>query len=171
VCSLPFVGPAVSCNVSAMAGRIVVGVDGSVAGDAALRWAADIARMRGARLVVVHAWTFIPPAPLSEPGLMAVPAGDLVGDLEVESQAADAVLDEALERVGVSELDVDRRLVEDSAGEALVAAAGGADLLVVGSHGHGAIGAALLGSVSRHAEKHASCEVMIIRPKRDERGE
>jgi nucleotide-binding universal stress UspA family protein len=134
-----------------MAGRIVVGVDGSEAGDAALRWAADIARMRDATLVVVHAWTFIPPAPLSEPGLMAVPAGDLVGDLEVESQAADAVLDEALERVGVSEL--------------------GADLLVVGSHGHGAIGAALLGSVSRHAEKHASCEVMIIRPKRDERGE
>jgi nucleotide-binding universal stress UspA family protein len=171
VCSLPFAGPAASCNVSAMAGRIVVGVDGSEAGDAALRWAADIARMREARLVVVHAWTFIPPAPLSEPGLMAVPAGDLVGDLEVESQAADAVLDEALERVGVSELDVDRRVVEDSAGEALVAAADGADLLVVGSHGHGAIGAALLGSVSRHAEKHASCEVMIIRPKRDERGE
>ena len=50
------------------------------------------------------------------------------------------MLDQALERVDVSGLDVDRRLVEDSPGEALVAAADG-DLLVVGSHGHGAIGA------------------------------
>jgi nucleotide-binding universal stress UspA family protein len=150
-----------------MAGRIVVGVDGSDAGDAALRWAADIARMREARLVAVHAWTFIPPAPLSEPGLIPIPAGDLAGDLEAERGAAEAVLDEALERAGVDGLDVDRRLVEGAAGDALVAAADGADLLVVGSHGHGAIGAALLGSVSRHAEKHVTCEVMIIRPKRD----
>jgi nucleotide-binding universal stress UspA family protein len=154
-----------------MAGRIVVGVDGSEAGDAALVWAADIARMRDAKLVVVHAWTFIPPAPLSEPGLMAVPAGDLIGDLDVERQASEAMLDQALERVDVSGLDVDRQLVEASPGDGLVAAADGADLLVVGSHGHGAIGGALLGSVSRHAEKHASCEVMIIRPKPREDGE
>jgi len=154
-----------------MAGRIVVGVDGSEAGDAALGWATDIARMRDAQLVVVHAWTFIPPAPLSEPGLMAVPAGDLIGDLEVEREASDAMLDQALERVDLSGLDVERRLVEGSPGEAVVAAADGADLLVVGSHGHGAFGAALLGSVSRHVEKHASCEVMIIRPKPDENRE
>jgi nucleotide-binding universal stress UspA family protein len=155
-----------------MPGSIVVGIDGSEAGDAALRWAADIARGRAAKLVVVYAWTFIPPAPLSEPGLMPVPAGDLAGDLEVERRAAEAVLDEALDRADVSGLDVDRRLVEASAGDALVSAAGGgADLVVVGSHGHSAIGAAILGSVSRHVEKHAPCDVMIIRPKRADRGE
>jgi nucleotide-binding universal stress UspA family protein len=145
----------------------VVGVDGSGAGDAALRWAADIARLREAKLVAVHAWTYIPPAPLSDPGLMAIPAGDIVGELETERYSAEAILDGALERVDVSGLDVDRQLAEASAGEALAAAADGADLVVVGSHGHGAIGAALLGSVSRHVEKHASCEVMIIRPKPD----
>lgn len=151
-----------------MAGRIVVGIDGSEAGDVALRWAADIARVLEGKLVVVHAWTYIPPAPLSEPGLMPVPAGDLVDELETERNAAEAVLEEALKRVGVSAVDVDRRLVEASAGEALVAAAEGADLVVVGSHGHSAIGAAILGSVSRHVEKHAPCDVMIIRPKPDE---
>lgn len=154
-----------------MAGRIVVGVDGSEAGDAALGWAVEIARLRSAKLVVVHAWTFVPPAPLSEPGLMPVPAGDLVGDLETERDAAEAAIDEALERVDASGLEIDRRLVEASAGEALVAAAEGADLLVVGSHGHSAIGAAILGSVSRHAEKHAPCDVLIIRPKPHEDGE
>jgi nucleotide-binding universal stress UspA family protein len=155
-----------------MPGSIVVGVDGSEAGDTALRWAADIARLREAKLVVVYAWTFVPPAPLSEPGLMPVPAGDLAGDLEAERRAAEAVLDEALDRVDVSRLEVDRRLVEAFAGEAVVAAAGeGADLVVVGSHGHSAIGAAILGSVSRHVEKHAPCDVMIIRPMRAERSE
>jgi nucleotide-binding universal stress UspA family protein len=154
-----------------MAGRIVVGVDGSEAGDAALGWAVEIARLRSAKLVVVHAWTFVPPAPLSEPGLMPVPAGDLVGDLETERDAAEAVIDQALERVDASGLEIDRRLVEASAGEALVAAAKGADLLVVGSHGHSAIGAAILGSVSRHAEKHAPCDVLIVRPKPHEDGE
>src|SRR5262245_14024570 len=140
-----------------MAGRIVVGVDGSEAGDVGLNWAAEIARIRGAKLVTVHAWTFVPPPPLSEPGLMAVPAGDLAGDLEAERRAAEAVIDEALDRADVSGVEVDRRLVEASAGEALVATADGADLLVVGSHGHSSIGAAILGSVSRHAEKHAPC--------------
>jgi nucleotide-binding universal stress UspA family protein len=150
-----------------MAGRIVVGVDGSKLGQAALGWAAEEARRRDAKLVVVHAWTFIPPAPISEPGMMPMPAGDLAADLEIERNAAEAVLDEAIEQVDLRGLDVERRLVEDSAGEALVAEAEGADLLVVGSHGRGAIGAALLGSVSRHVEKHAPCEVKIVRPPED----
>ena len=149
-----------------MAGRIVVGVDGSEAGHAALRWAADVARFREAKLEVVHAWVFIPPAPVAEPGLVAMPAGDLVEELEIARNADEAVLDEALQQVDVGSLDVEPQLLEGSAGEVLVAAAEGADLLVVGSHGHSVVGAALLGSVSRHVEKHASCEVMIIRPVR-----
>jgi nucleotide-binding universal stress UspA family protein len=146
-----------------MAGRIVVGVDGSELGQAALEWAAEEARRRDAKLVVVHAWTFVPPAPIAEPGMLPIPAGDLAADLELERNAAEVVLDEAIERVDTQRIEVEPRLVEDSAGEALVQEAAGADLLVVGSHGHGAIAGVLLGSVSRYVEKHAPCEVKIVR--------
>lgn len=147
-----------------MAGRIVVGIDGSEAGQEALRRAAEEARRRGAKLVVVHAWTFVPPAPIAEPGLIPIPAGDLAGELDVQRRAAEAVLEEALEQVGTQGIEAEPKLVEDSPGEALVREAQGADLLVVGSHGHGAIAGALLGSVSRYVEKHASGEVVIVRP-------
>jgi nucleotide-binding universal stress UspA family protein len=151
-----------------MAGRIVVGVDGSEAGREALRVAAEEARRRDAKLVVVHAWTFVPPAPIAEPGLIPIPAGDLAGELDVQRRAAEAVLEEALEQVDTQGVEVEPKLVEDSPGEALVQEAQGADLLVVGSHGHGAIAGALLGSVSRHVEKHAPGEVVIVRPPHDD---
>jgi nucleotide-binding universal stress UspA family protein len=48
----------------------------------------------------------------------------------------------------------------------LTAAADGADLLVVGSRGHGGFTEALLGSVSQHCVHHAPCPVVIIRATR-----
>ena len=71
-----------------MSGAIVVGVDGSEASDAALRWAAEEARLRSAPLVAVYAWSFIPPQPIGDPGMLAVPAGDLAGQLGAESDVA-----------------------------------------------------------------------------------
>lgn len=47
--------------------------------------------------------------------------------------------------------------------EALTDASTRADLLVVGSHGHGATGALLLGSVSRGVLHHARCPVAVVR--------
>jgi nucleotide-binding universal stress UspA family protein len=76
------------------------------------------------------------------------------------------VLEEAIASVETKGLDLEPRLIEDAPGEALVRESKGADLLVVGSHGHSLIGGALLGSVSRHVEKHAPCEVRIIRPQK-----
>jgi nucleotide-binding universal stress UspA family protein len=45
----------------------------------------------------------------------------------------------------------------------LLGAAAGADLLVVGSRGHGAFADALLGSVGQHCVHHAPCPVLIMR--------
>jgi nucleotide-binding universal stress UspA family protein len=45
----------------------------------------------------------------------------------------------------------------------LLRAAEGADLLVVGSRGHGAFAGMLLGSVSQHCVHHASCPVVVVR--------
>jgi nucleotide-binding universal stress UspA family protein len=148
-----------------MPGTIVVGVDGSAPSLAALRWGAEEAKLRNARLVVVHAWVFIPPAPLAEPGLAPIPAIDFTGQLEAQRDAAEAELDTALAE-GLPEpggLEVERKLVDDDAGEALEKEAKAADLVVVGSRGRSGIKAALLGSVSRHVVDHAACPVVVVK--------
>ena len=52
---------------------------------------------------------------------------------------------------------------EGNAAQVLIDAAAGADLLVVGSRGHGGFTEALLGSVSQHCVHHAQCPVVIFR--------
>ena len=148
-----------------MAGTIVVGVDGSDASVEALRWAADEARLREAKIIALHAWVFVPAAPIGDPGMIAIPAGDLAGQLEAETDAARAELAAAVAAVFGDEPDVDveQRLTEAEAGEALVGESSGADLVVVGSHGRSGLRAAILGSVSRHVVDHARCPVVVVR--------
>ena len=146
-----------------MSGSIVVGVDGSDASRDALRWAAEEARLRSAPLVAVHAWSFVPAQPIGDPGMLAVPAGDLAGQLGAESDAAQIGLDQAVEDALGADSDIERRLAEGDAGEALVAASKDAQLVVVGSHGRSGFKAALLGSVSRHVVDHAACPVVVVK--------
>jgi nucleotide-binding universal stress UspA family protein len=54
-------------------------------------------------------------------------------------------------------------VVEGSAVQCLLDAARGAELLVVGSRGHGGFAGALLGSVSQHCVQHAPCPVVVVR--------
>jgi nucleotide-binding universal stress UspA family protein len=151
-----------------MSGSIVVGVDGSDASHDALRWAAEEARLRSAPLVAVLAWSFVPAQPIGDPGMLAVPAGDIAGQLGAESDAARIGLDQAVEdALGAdSDVELERRLVEGDAGEALVAASRDAQLVVVGSHGRSGFKAALLGSVSRHVVDHAACPVVVVKSPR-----
>ena len=152
-------------TLKVMAGTIVVGVDGSEASLEALRWAADEARLREARIVALHAWTFVPAAPIGDPGMIAIPAGDLMGQLEAESEAARVELADSIAQVLGAEpgVDVEARLTESDAGDALVAESESADLVVVGSHGRSGFRAAILGSVSRHVVDHAHCPVVVVR--------
>ena len=140
-----------------------MGVDGSDASQEALRWAAEEARLRSVPLVAVHAWSFVPPQPIGDPGMLAMPAGDLPGQLGAESDAARIALDGAVEDVLGADAEVERKLVEGDAGEALVAESGSAQLVVVGSHGRSGFKAALLGSVSRHVANHAACPVVVVK--------
>ena len=148
-----------------MAGAIVVGVDGSDASHEAVRWAAEEARLRFAPLVAVHAWSFIPPQPIGDPGMLAMPAGDLPGQLSAESDAAQIGFDAAIEEALGADpgIEIEKKLVEGDAGEALVAESASAQLVVVGSHGRTGFKAALLGSVSRHVTSHAKCPVVVIK--------
>ena len=142
--------------------KIVVGVDGSAESLAALRWAAQEARLRGARLRVVHAW-FLPMVFTSGPPLLVLPESR--SELEGEGEK---VLAHALEETAadVEGLEVERSVVEGSAAHCLLRAAEGADLLVVGSRGHGGFHELLLGSVSQQCAHHAPCPVVIVRPAR-----
>ena len=153
------------CSLTLMSKAIVVGVDGSDASRAALRWAADEARLRSTQLVAVHAWSFIPAQPIGDPGMLAMPAGDLAGQLGAENEAARGTLEAAVsEALGTEpDIEVEQKLVEGDPGAALVAESEAAELVVVGSHGRSGLKAALLGSVSRHVANHAACPVVIVK--------
>ncbi len=145
----------------ASVGAIVVGVDGSDGSLQALRWAVDEARLRGARLVAVHAWLapYAPVMPgIDEPAMLPV-------DRQLIGQAADEALEAALREVGAADkgLEIERAVVDESPARALLDQAEGADLLVVGSRGHGRIAGALLGSISQQVAQHAPCPVVIVR--------
>jgi nucleotide-binding universal stress UspA family protein len=142
---------------------VVVGVDGSVAAQEALRWAVEDARRRGCRVDVVSAWhpdfgLLIGPLP-AEVGMQLSPQG-----LRAAQQA---VLDEAVE--GIEGVEVRRVLVEGDPRTVLIEASVGAELLVVGNRGHGTIAEAILGSVSSYCVHHASCPVVVIREAKPER--
>ena len=92
-----------------------------------------------------------------------MPAGDLPGQLNAESDAARIALDSAVGDVLGADAEVERKLVEGDAGEALVAESEAAQLVVVGSHGRSGFKAALLGSVSRHVANHAACPVVVVK--------
>lgn len=133
--------------------RIVVGVDGSPGSQAALRWAVDEARLRGAALEVVRVWSW--PVPYVGPGMAGL-------DPALLAEGEEALLEEALSQVDTSGLDVDRVLVEGPAAHRLIEQAKGADLLVVGSRGRGGFRGLLLGSVSQQVVQHAPAPVVVV---------
>jgi nucleotide-binding universal stress UspA family protein len=142
-------------------GVIVVGVDHSAGAKAALQFALEEARLRQATLRVVHAYQF---GYIGAIGLEGAPPA-LGGELEDFRQAAAAALDETLREVG-AETDgvaIERRVDQGSAAAVLVEESRGADLLVVGSRGHGGFAQLLLGSVSQQCAQHAFCPVVIVR--------
>jgi nucleotide-binding universal stress UspA family protein len=133
---------------------IVVGVDGSVPSKAALAWAVQQARLTGAVVEAVIAWEF--------PATYGYPV--LVSDVNWEELAGQVVTDAIGEVCGsAGDVAVRHKVVEGNAAQVLVAASAGAELLVVGSRGHGGFVEALLGSVGQHCVHHATCPVVVIR--------
>ena len=138
-----------------MAGRIVVGVDGSDGSTAALRWALDEARLRDAKLRVVHAWKYVSDK-------AGIAAAYPVGYEEIERKARE-VLTRSIEQAGpAAEPRVEAILAGGGAVTVLLETAKGADLLVVGSRGRGGFAGLLLGSVSQQCAQHAPCPVVIV---------
>lgn len=138
---------------------VVVGLDGSAYGDAALRLGFDEARCRDAALVVVVAYRV--------PWLARPIEPNLIAEFQTsESQLARRTADEALARVRTDSdigIAVDVRLLECHPEEALINAGKQALLTVVGSRGRSALSRALLGSVSRAVLQEATRPVAVVR--------
>ncbi|MFI7416280.1 universal stress protein [Nonomuraea sp. NPDC049684] len=137
-------------------GEVVAGVDDSPECEPALAYAFEQARLRAATLRVLHAWqlpvhAFAPEAAYAMDEVRAAQQ-QVVDDL-VKVFAAD-----------YPEVVVVRDTPSAHPVDALTAASDHADLLVVGSHGRGGLGSALLGSVSRGVLHHARCPVAVVRP-------
>lgn len=119
---------------------VVVGVDGSAGGDAALEFGLAEARLRGSELVVVHAGS-------GEAASALLASGPLAGGDE--------------EVAGVT---VHRRLVDGAPTDALVEASVHAAAVVVGARGHGALAGLVLGSVGKVLINRAHCPVFVVHP-------
>ncbi|XVS67958.1 universal stress protein [Actinosynnema sp. CA-299493] len=145
-------------------GRVVVGVDGSGPGDRAIEFAVDHVARHGGTLVGVHATTGLPVDALTPGGAWGQGMG-LGLDVEQLAESADALIARSFEAPLARHPEVRAERVVSSArpAQALVEAAEGAALLVVGSHGHGAVRRALLGSVSHAVLHHAPCPLAVVR--------
>ena len=137
--------------------RIVAGVDGSDSSLSALRWAIRQAGLTGAAVDAVAAWHY----PVTGYGYVPVGSGeDYDFEAITEKVLADAI-SSSLEPG--SDVRVRSHVIEGNAAQVLIDASDGAELLVVGSRGHGGFTEALLGSVSQHCVHYAHCPVVVIR--------
>jgi nucleotide-binding universal stress UspA family protein len=134
--------------------EIIVGVDGSEPAAAALRWAARESAWRGEPLVAALAWGFLNQHHAAQGA-----------DFDPEYTEADAL--EALGSYVAGALGegsaAELRPINDLPWRALVGAATGASMLVVGARGLGGFKSLLLGSVSHQCLHHATCPVAVVR--------
>ncbi|MEU3148162.1 MULTISPECIES: universal stress protein [unclassified Streptomyces] len=141
--------------------RVLVGVDGSPAGDAAVEFAFAEAALRGAPLTALHAWTLWN---ASLPALQdeSMPYTNPPGELE---DSEERLVTEALSGRGerYPGVTVEHKVVRGGAREALIEASRDAGLLVLGARGRGGFAGLLLGSVSQALLQHAHCPVAVVR--------
>ncbi|MGH2348149.1 MAG: universal stress protein [bacterium] len=147
--------------------HIVLGVDGSEASEKAVGMAAELASKLGSEVTVVHAvadpMMIMPPVAPTE-AMMTPPllAEEALEDLEKAGREILARTSERLKNAGVA---CSTRLERGYAGNQVVqiARSSGADLIILGSRGHGKLEELLLGSVSDAVVREAPCSVLIVR--------
>ncbi|KUL20750.1 universal stress protein [Streptomyces regalis] len=139
-------------------GRIVVGVGERPTTPAAVRFAADEARRRGAVLDAVRAWRCPAYETTDHPLLVGEPA-------RMHEQQAAEVLEKALHDIP-ADVEGHRRAVEGNTRTVLADASRGADLLVVGAERHHRHFGLQLGRVAHGVLHHSACPVALV-PERE----
>ncbi|MFD1661114.1 universal stress protein [Streptomyces caeni] len=144
------------------AGPVLLAVDGSPAGEAAVGFAFAEAALRSAPLLALHVWNTWSERAYDGPG---DPLSSVVVDIDRLREAEQRLLDEALEpwRARFPQVEVEPRLVRSRIRPALIEASREAQLLVTGARGRGGFTGLLLGSVSQALLHHAHCPVTVVR--------
>lgn len=133
-------------------GRLVVGVDGSPASEQALRWAVGQGRLTGQPVHAYISWEF----PLAF-------GADVLTSFDWEGSSTSILrttMEKGLDETGAAQ--VTRHVVRGHPVRVLLEASAHADLLIVGSRGHGGFAGMLLGSVSQQVTAHARCPVVVV---------
>jgi nucleotide-binding universal stress UspA family protein len=134
---------------------VVVGVDGSEASWAALDWAIAYAKERRLTITVLA-------------GVVTISGEEMFGGmLDERLDTAEKTMRDAVRRCRLAGVEATGMSSLVPVGRALLSAAEGAVVLVVGATGYGRIGAALWGSVSRHVTRHAEVPVVVVREPAD----
>ncbi len=138
---------------------IVVGIDGSEGGEAALEFAAAEAALRKVPLRIVLAWEL----PVSVYGAGFTPPLE-PQMLDVFRVRAEEVAEEAAAAVKERDpsLDVETVTTAGQPADVLLAQAADADMIVVGRRGLGGFKSLLLGSVSQQVVHYAACPVVVV---------
>lgn len=154
--------------------HILAAVDFSKITDAVLEQAADLAKGLQAKLWVLHVTSDETQAMLYEatqftgysPEFTSMP-----GDVQLARDlSAEEIKREHGQLIGISSglreqgVDAQAMLLKGDAAKLIVEKANdlGAAIIIVGSHGHGRLHKALLGSVSEAVMHRAPCSVMIV---------
>lgn len=136
---------------------VVVGLDRSGPGRAAVEYGAELARRRHLTLRLVHAFESLQYS--LRPGVGWAP--NVEGVLR---KSAQRLCDETLEVLGVAypDLEVTARLQPGSPAETLLEESEQAEVVVLGSRGTGGFADLLLGSTTLHVASHAQCPVVAV---------
>jgi nucleotide-binding universal stress UspA family protein len=135
---------------------IVVGVDGSEGGRRALRWALREASQRSSAVEAVTAWLW------DDIDAVPIRPSNPQDARERAARMLDREVEQALAEWVTTPPTIAREVVEGRPVKVLVDAATDADLLVLGSHGHGRLHHVALGSVSESCIREATCPVVVV---------
>jgi nucleotide-binding universal stress UspA family protein len=135
-------------------GTILVGCDGSPNSMTALRWAIEFASP-GSTVVVVWVWDATPLA-VGADAFFFPDASDLA------AERFHYLVDTVVHQARAGDVTIEREFVRGTPRSALATQAENADLVVVGARGHGAVGAALLGSVSTWLLHHVHRPIAVV---------
>ena len=142
---------------------LLVAIDFSESSSAVIDAAVELAKRFSATIHIVHA--FDPPIPLVTPYEVTIPEAYL----DQTRKAASQKLAGVVKKVAAEGVTVESHLAESPAAPAIARTAEevGADLVVMGTHGHTGIKHLVLGSVAERTLRLAPCSVLVVKPGRD----
>jgi nucleotide-binding universal stress UspA family protein len=141
--------------------RILIATDGSPSAAHAVEIGLELAEEHGAEPIFVHVAQTIEVLPVGIVGMGAAP----VSASQVLEEHDRLSLDKAVQLAGEHGLETRTKLLTGDPAKQVVGHADSidADLIVVGSHGHGTVSGALLGSVSRGVLRRTRRPVLVVR--------